>query len=57
MPPVFERPVVHYGLSLINAAVVAGIGFTVFSGPGRLLVLVVALAEFVVVPQILKRAA
>jgi len=57
MPSVLERPVFHYGIPFINAAIIAVIGFTVFSGVARLFVLALAGLEVVVVPQILKRAA
>jgi len=31
MPSVLERPAFHYGIPVVQAAVVAVIGFTVFS--------------------------
>lgn len=52
-----ERPVFHYGIPLVNAVIVAVIGFTVFSGVARLFAFALAGVEVVVVPQILKRAA
>jgi hypothetical protein len=57
MPSILERPAFHYGIPLVNAVIVAVIGFTVFSGLARLFVLALAVIEVVVVPQILKRAA
>lgn len=57
MPSILERPVFHYGIPLVNAVIVAVIGFTVFSGVARLFVLAIAVIEAVVAPQILKRAA
>ncbi|WP_434522998.1 hypothetical protein [Halorubrum sp. AS12] len=56
MPSLLERPIVHYGVPLINASIIAAIGFTVFSGTERLVVLAIALVEVLVVPQVLKRA-
>ena len=56
MPSILEQPVFHYGIPLINAVVVAVIGFTVFTGVARLFALALAVIEVVVVPQILKRA-
>lgn len=57
MPSVFERPVFHYGIPVIQAVIVAVIGFTVFSGVARLFALALAAIGVIVVPQILKRAA
>mgnify|MGYP000050092550 FL=1 len=57
MPSIFEQPVFHYGIPLINAVIVAVVGFVVFSGLARLLALAIAVVEVIVVPQILKRAA
>lgn len=57
MPSILEQPVFHYGIPLINAVIVAVIGFIVFSGLARLFIFAVAVIEAVVVPQILKRAA
>ena len=42
---------------MIRAALVAVIGFTVFSGIERLVVLVIVAVELLVVPPVLKRAA
>ena len=42
---------------MIRAALVAVIGFTVFSRIERLVVLVIVAVELLVVPQVLKRAA
>ena len=57
MPSILEQPVFHYGIPLINAVIVAVVGFVVFSGLARLLALAIAVVEVIVVPQILKRAA
>jgi len=57
MPSILEQPAFHYGVPLMSAALVAVIGFTVFSGIERLLVLVIVAVELLVVPQVLKRAA
>jgi hypothetical protein len=57
MPSILKRPVLHYGIPLINAVIVAVIGFSVFIGLARLFALAFAVIEVVVVPQILKRAA
>lgn len=57
MPSILEQPAFHYGVPLINAAVIAVIGFTVFSGIERLVALVIVAVELLVVPQVLKRAA
>jgi hypothetical protein len=57
MSSILERPAFHYGVPVIQAAVVAVIGFTVFSGVARLFALGLAAMEVVVAPQILKRAA
>lgn len=57
MPSILERPVVHYGIPFVNAAIVAAIGLTVFSGVARLFALALAGLGVLVVPQVLKRAA
>ena len=57
MPSIFERPVFHYGIPVIQAVIVAVIGFTVFSGVARLFALALAAIGVMIMPQILKRAA
>ncbi len=56
MPSLLERPVFHYGIPVIQAVIVAVIGFTVFSGVARLFALALAAIGVIVIPQILKRA-
>ena len=56
MPSLLERPVFHYGIPVIQAVIVAVIGFTVFSGVARLFALALAAIGVMVIPQILKRA-
>ena len=57
MSSIFEQPVVRYGIALTQAAMVAVIGVTFFSGVARLFALGLAVMAVVVTPQILKRAA
>jgi len=57
MSSILERPAFHYGIPIIQAIIVAVIGFTMFSGVARLFALALAGIAIVVVPQILKRAA
>ena len=57
MPSIFERPVFHYRIPVIQAVIVAVIGFTVFSGVARLFALALAAIGVMIMPQILKRAA
>ena len=57
MPSMLERTAFRYGMPLMSAAVITVVGFTVFSGLTRLLVLGIAVVEIVAVPQVLKRAA
>ncbi|WP_167539346.1 hypothetical protein [Halorubrum coriense] len=57
MPSVLERPAFHYGIPVIQAVIVAVIGFTVFDGVARLFALALAAIALIVVPQVLKRAA
>ena len=49
----FQSPLVRYGIALPSAAVVAGIGFSMFDGTARLVAFGIAALELVVVPQIL----
>ena len=57
MSSIFEQPVVRYGIALTQAAMVAVIGVTFFSGVARLFALGLAVMAVVMTPQILKRAA
>lgn len=56
MPSIFDSPVVRYGLSLVNAAIVAAIALTLLEGTIRWVALGIAALEVVVTPQILKHA-
>ena len=56
MPSAFDSPAVRYGISLLNAAIVAAIALTLLEGTTRWLALGIAALEVVVTPQILKRA-
>lgn len=56
MPSPFENPAVRYGLSIINAAMVAAVALLLLDGTIRLIALGIAVLEVVVTPQILKRA-
>ena len=57
MTYIIERPAFHYGIPVIQAVIVAVVGFTVFSGIARLFALALAAIGVVVIPQVLKRAA
>lgn len=57
MPSILERPAFHYGIPVVQAVIVAVVGFTVFSGIARLFALALAAIGVVVIPQVLKRAA
>lgn len=57
MPSILERPALHYGIPVVQAVIVAVVGFTVFSGIARLFALALAAIGVVVIPQVLKRAA
>ncbi|ELZ96679.1 hypothetical protein [Haloferax sulfurifontis] len=56
MPSPFESPALRYGLSIINAAIIAGIAFTLLEGTIRWVALGIAVLEVVITPQILKQA-
>ncbi|WP_199723043.1 hypothetical protein [Halobellus sp. Atlit-38R] len=56
MPSIFDSPVVRYGLSLVNAAIIAIIAFVLLEGTIRWVALGIAALEIVVTPQILKHA-
>jgi hypothetical protein len=56
MSSIFDSPVVRYGLSLVNAAIVAAIALTLLEGTIRWVALGIAALEVVVTPQILKHA-
>ena len=57
MSSIFGQPVARYGIALTQAAMVAVIGVTFFSGVARLFALGLAVMAVVMTPQILKRAA
>ncbi|GCF14851.1 hypothetical protein Harman_27860 [Haloarcula mannanilytica] len=57
MPSPFENPIVHYGIPLVSAAVVAAVAFLFLEGTIRYVALGIAALEVVVTPQILKQAA
>jgi hypothetical protein len=56
MPSIFDSPVIRYGISLVNAAVVALIAFAFLEGTIRWAALGIAALEVIVTPQILKHA-
>jgi len=56
MPSIFDSPLVRYGISLVNAAIVAVIALTLLEGTVRWVALGIAALEVVVTPQILKHA-
>jgi len=56
MPSIFDSPLVRYGISLVNAAIVAVIAVTLLEGTVRWVALGIAALEVVVTPQILKHA-
>jgi hypothetical protein len=56
MPSPFDSPVVRYGLSFLNAALIAGIAFAFLDGTVRWIALGIAVLEVVITPQILKHA-
>jgi len=56
MPSIFDSPVVRYGISLVNAAVIAIIAFVLLEGTIRWVALGIAALEIIVTPQILKHA-
>ncbi|MWG35553.1 hypothetical protein [Halomarina oriensis] len=51
-----QKPVVHYGMGLLSAAVLLFVAFQFLDGTARYVVVVMAALEVTVVPQILKRA-
>jgi hypothetical protein len=51
-----ETPLVHYGIGLSSAVVLAVVAFAFLDGTIRWLVLGLAVVEALVVPQFLKRA-
>ena len=57
MSSILGRPVVRYGIALTQAAIVAVIGVTFFTGVPRLFALGLAVMAIVMTPQMLKRAA
>lgn len=56
MASVLENPVVHYGVPIVNAAIIVAIALTLLDGTVRWVALGIAAVEVVVTPQILKRA-
>jgi hypothetical protein len=56
MASVLENPIVHYGVPIFNAAIIAAIALTLLDGTVRWVALGIAALEVVVAPQILKRA-
>jgi hypothetical protein len=53
---ILQNPAVHYGVPLVNAAIVAAIALTLLDGTARWVALGIAALELVVAPQILRRA-
>lgn len=49
-------PLVHYGIPIVQAAVIAALAFTILEGTIQLVALGIAVVTLVVAPQILKRA-
>ena len=56
MPSIFASPAIRYGISFVNAAVIAIIAFTLLEGTIRWVALGIAVLEVIVTPQILKHA-
>lgn len=56
MPSIFDSPLVRYGISLVNAAIVAVVALTLLEGTIRWAALGIAALEVVAIPQILKHA-
>ena len=56
MPSIFDNPAIRYGISLINATIIAIIAFTLLEGTIRWVALGIAALEVIVTPQILKHA-
>jgi hypothetical protein len=57
MSSILGQPVVRYGIALTQAAMVAVVGVTFFTGIARLFALGLAVMALVMTPQMLKRAA
>lgn len=53
----FSSPALRYGISFVNAIVIAIIAFTLLEGTIRWVALGIAALEVIVTPQILKQAA
>jgi len=56
MPSIFHSPAIRYGISFVNAAVIALIAFAFLEGTIRWVALGIAALEVIVTPQILKHA-
>jgi hypothetical protein len=56
MSSIFDNPAIRYGISLINATIIAIIAFTFLEGTIRWVALGIAALELIVTPQILKHA-
>ncbi|MFC5278428.1 hypothetical protein ACFPM1_06605 [Halorubrum rubrum] len=56
MPSIFDSPTIRYGISFVNAAVIALIAFAFLEGTIRWVALGIAAIEVIVTPQILKHA-
>ncbi|UWG47563.1 putative membrane protein [Halanaeroarchaeum sp. HSR-CO] len=56
MPSIFDSPAVRYGISLVNAGVIAAIAIVLLTGTIRWVALGIAALEVIVTPQILKHA-
>ena len=54
MPSIFDNPDIRYGISFVNAAVIALIAFAFLEGTIRWVALGIAALEVIVTPQILK---
>jgi hypothetical protein len=52
-----SSPVIRYGYACMSAAIIAVIAFTVLDGTIRWVALGIAVIDFVVTPQVLKRVA
>jgi len=56
MPSIVDSPAIRYGISLVNAAVIAIIAVALLDGTIRWIALGIAALEVIVTPQILKHA-
>jgi len=56
MPSIFDSPAIRYGISFVNATVIALIAFVFLEGTIRWVALGIAVLEVIVTPQILKHA-